>query len=129
MKPQFGDPKHARKYFADKMTFTTGPAELKHWLDEKEPVNVIDVRRAEDYEKGHIPGAVSLPKEKWSTHEGLKKDKVNVVYCYMQQCHLAPEACVEFAENGYSVCELEGGFDVWQRHGLPVQSLAAAGGR
>src|SRR5579872_7396744 len=111
MKPQLYDPKKGYEYFKDKITFTAGPMELKRWIDDKEGINVVDVRFEEDYAKGHIPGAVSLPKEKWGSFAGLKKDKVNVVYCYTQQCHLAPEAAVEFTKAGYPCVELEGGFD------------------
>ncbi len=126
MKPQLSDPRKGYEYFKDKMAYTLGPAELKHWIDDREDINIVDVRREEDYQKGHIPGAVSLPQDRWGGREGLKKDKVNVLYCYTQQCHLAPEAAVEFAKDGYSCMELEGGFDVWSKYHMPVQSLAAA---
>jgi rhodanese-related sulfurtransferase len=114
------DPARAKEYFEDKMTFTTGPVELERELKNDE-VNIIDVRAADDYRKGHIPGAKSLPKDRWTTFEGLDRDKVNVLYCYSQVCHLAATAAVEFAGNGYSVMELEGGFAGWQKHDLPIE--------
>jgi rhodanese-related sulfurtransferase len=43
------------------MAFTTGPVELERMMNEGS-VNVVDVRAAEDYAQGHIPGAVNLPK-------------------------------------------------------------------
>jgi rhodanese-related sulfurtransferase len=33
---------------------------------------------------------------------------------------MAAKACKFFAENGYPVMELEGGFDAWQKHSLPI---------
>jgi rhodanese-related sulfurtransferase len=126
MKPQITDPILAHQYFKAKVSFTTGPAELKHWLDDKEEINIVDVRRVEDYEKAHIPGAVNIPPEKWGSNEGLSKGKVNVLYCYTQQCHLAATAAAEFTKRGYPCLELEGGFDVWQEKGMPVQSLATS---
>lgn len=39
----------ARKYFQDKMGFTTGPVELERWVKQGQPVNIVDVRAAEDY--------------------------------------------------------------------------------
>ena len=39
----------AKKYFQDKMAFTTGPVELERWFKQGEPVNIVDVRAAEDY--------------------------------------------------------------------------------
>src|SRR5690242_4781425 len=115
MKPQVGDTKKAFEFFKDKITFTTGPAELKHWIEDRENINIVDVRRAQDFEQGHIEGAVNLPQEKWNSLEGLKKDKVNVVYCYTQECHLAPSAAFEFTQKGYFCVELEGGFDAWKQ--------------
>jgi 3-mercaptopyruvate sulfurtransferase SseA len=55
----------AKKYFQDKMAFTTGPVELERWFKQGEPVNIVDVRAAEDYAEGHIPGALNLPKGQW----------------------------------------------------------------
>lgn len=115
-------PKKAWKFFESKMEFTTGPVELNEMIKNHENINIVDVRRPGDYEKGHIPDAANLPKEKWCTHVGLSKDKVNVVYCYSQVCHLAADAAREFARNGYPVMELEGGFEGWKNHNLPVES-------
>ena len=114
------DPAAAQKYFEQKLACTTGPIELSHWIEEKAPVTIVDVRRREDYEKGHIPGAINLPKEQWESARGLAKDKTNVVYCYSQTCHLAAAAAVTFAKKGYSVVELEGGFSTWQKAQLEV---------
>ena len=116
-------PKKARKFFDAKMEFTTGPIELNEMIKNHENINIVDVRKPDDYKEGHIPGAVSLSKERWSTHTGLSKDKVNIVYCYSQVCHLAANAAREFAGNGYPVMELEGGFERWNDHNLPVESL------
>lgn len=115
------NPAKAKEYFENKMAFTTGPVELNRWLGERTALNVIDVRAAEDYAKGHIPGAINLPKDKWRSFEGLSKDKTNVIYCYSIVCHLAATAAVEFASKGFPVMELDGGFDEWREHGLPVE--------
>lgn len=114
------DPAKARAYFEAKLAFTTGPVELERELHNDE-INIVDVREAEDYEKGHIPGAKSLPHERWSTLEGLEKDKLNVLYCYSQVCHLAAKAGAEFTSRGYSVMELEGGFAGWKDHDLKIE--------
>ena len=116
------DPKVAINYFRQKLDCTCGAVELKHWVEEKAPVNIIDVRQAEDYAKGHIPGAVNITRDKWSDPTGLSKNKTNVVYCYTQTCHLAAAAALEFAQKGYSVVELEGGFDNWKTACFTVES-------
>jgi rhodanese-related sulfurtransferase len=114
------DTRKAAEYFERKLEFTTGPVELHSMIESGEYVDIIDVRSKEDFYKGHIPGAINLPKERWSTFHGLSRDRTNIVYCYSQQCHLAAKACKYFAENGYPVMELEGGFDAWEKHSLPI---------
>ncbi|MBI3802924.1 MAG: rhodanese-like domain-containing protein [Nitrospirae bacterium] len=114
------DPAKAKEYFAAKMTFTTGPIELERAIRANE-VNVVDVRAADDYAEGHLPGAVNLPKDRWQTLEGLRKDKTNVLYCYSQVCHLAAAAAVEFADKGFPVMEMEGGFRAWKEHELDIE--------
>ena len=110
----------AKEYFEAKMAFTTGPVELERMMKQGQ-VNVVDVRAAEDYTEGHIPGAVNLPKDKWHTLEGLRKDKTNAIYCYSQVCHLAAAAALEFASKGYPVMELEGGFRSWKEHEMDIE--------
>jgi hypothetical protein len=40
-----------------KLAFTTRPAEVEHMIKSGGPIIVVDVREAEDYAKGHAPGA------------------------------------------------------------------------
>jgi rhodanese-related sulfurtransferase len=120
------DPAKARAYFEQKLAFTTGPVEFDRWIKTGEDnLVLVDVREAEDFSKGHIPGAINIPKENWDSPEGLSKDKTNVVYCYSQQCHLAANACVRFAAAGYPVMELEGGFGAWKKHELDIEEESA----
>ena len=114
----------AAAYFAARNAATTGPHELSGVLDRKEPVVVIDVRFPSDFAKGHIPGAINLPKGKWQATAALAKDRVNVLYCYDQTCHLAAEAARELIAQGYPVVEMEGGFAAWEAKSLPVVTAA-----
>jgi rhodanese-related sulfurtransferase len=118
-------PAQAKKYFEAKMAFTTGPVELERMAQEGQPVSIVDVRAAEDYAEGHIPGAVNLPKDQWHDNKILKsrlrKDKINVLYCYSHVCHLAATAAVLFASKGFPVMELEGGWRTWKDGGFDVE--------
>lgn len=114
------DSAKAKEYFEAKMAFTTGPVELERMMKNNE-VNIVDVRTAEDYAQGHIPGAVNLPKDQWPSLKGLRKDKMNVLYCYSQVCHLAATAAVQFADKGYPVMELDGGWRWWKDDGFEVE--------
>ncbi len=117
-------PRKAHKYFKAKMEFTTGPVELDQMIKGGENINIVDVRSRADYEKEHIPGSISLPKGQWQTCSGLSREAVNVVYCYSEDCHLAASAALEFTEQGYPVMELEGGFEGWKEHNLPVEVIS-----
>ena len=82
---------------------------------------VVDARGLKDYVKGHIPGAINKYRQLDESFTGLSKDRNNIIYCYSEECHLAASAAREFAEHGYPVIELEGGFESWKMHNLPVE--------
>ena len=110
------------EFFRDKMAFTTGPVELNRAIQQNADIAVVDVRAEEDYNEGHIPGAINLPQEKWDSYEGLERDKLNVLYCYSHVCHLAANAAVQFAEHGFSVMEMDGGFAAWKDNELKIET-------
>ena len=114
-------PTEALDYFENKMHFTTGPMELDDARKNSDMV-IIDVRAKEDFDKGHIPGAMNLPESDWDKFTGLSKEKLNVLYCYSHVCHLAARAAVEFSAAGYSIMELDGGFDAWKDHELEIET-------
>ena len=120
------DPAKAKEFFLDKITFTTGPVELNRAIEQKADIVVVDVRAEEDYQEGHIPGAINLPQEKWESYEGLSRDKLNVLYCYSHVCHLAATAAVQFAGQSFSVMEMDGGFEAWKDNDLKVETRPPA---
>lgn len=115
------DPAQAREFFEKKMSFTTGPVELNEQIESHADLVIVDVRAREDFEDGHIPGAISLPREKWNAPEGLSKEKPNVLYCYSPVCHLGAAAAVQLAAMGYPVIEMDGGFQAWEENDLEVE--------
>lgn len=119
---QSSQAQNAREFFAQRVNFITGPFELDGLIKRREPITIIDVRLPSDYHAGHIPGAINLPNGKWHTLAGVTRDRTNVIYCYNQTCKLASSAAVEFASHGMPVMEMEGGFDTWQKYGLPVEA-------
>jgi rhodanese-related sulfurtransferase len=106
---------------ADAWALLASPVAVNQALAEKRDIVVVDVRAAEDFAKGHLPGAVSLPREKWNEATGLSKEKVNVVYCYSGTCPLGGEACAQLVGQGYPVVEMDGGFDVWDSSAFEVE--------
>ncbi|HWD20094.1 MAG TPA: rhodanese-like domain-containing protein [Verrucomicrobiae bacterium] len=120
------DPAKAHEFFTEKIEFTTDPFSVSQSLKKKVDINVVDVRAAEDYAKGHVPGAINLPSDQWKSPAGLRKDAANVLYCYNQQCHLAALAAAEFSAQGFPVMEMDGGFEAWKQHDLEVETGANA---
>ncbi len=119
-KAKLPNPKGAIKYFETKLKYVAGPTDVETWL-EQGSANVLDLRDPKTFGKGHVPGAINFPRDKWSQHsQYLSKRKVNVLYCYDYTCHLAPKACIHFAKMGYPVMEMEGGFTGWSDKGLKV---------
>jgi rhodanese-related sulfurtransferase len=112
----------AKRHFAAKLAYTTGPHELAHMIETKQDIVVVDVRLPSDYRVGHIPGAINLPKGMWNRPNGLRKDTVNILYCYSQTCHLAAEAATQLIAQGYPAMEMEGGFPAWQAQGSHVET-------
>ena len=114
------DIEQAQRYFRQKTDFTTGPHELLGMIEAKADIAIVDVRYPADFRKSHIPGAVNLPKGKWHDTAALAKDRLHVLYCYNQQCHLAAEAALELLARGVRVVEMEGGFATWEANSYPI---------
>lgn len=117
------------EYFANELNFKTNPYGIKKALDTKaKNITIVDVRSANDFARGHIPGAINVPFEKYSSFEGsetefpgLRKDGFNYVYCYEHLCNLSQKAAKKFASLGYPVKEIVGGFEAWKDHNYPIE--------
>jgi rhodanese-related sulfurtransferase len=116
------DIEKAKDFFAAKVAFTTGLHEVQGMVERGDDVVIVDVRLPSDYRKAHVPGAVNLPNGRWHTATGLSRDKLNILYCYSQTCHLAAEAAVELTSRGYPVLEMEGGFEGWKASGYAIEN-------
>jgi len=85
-------------------------------------VVVLDVRPAEEYLAGHIPGARSLPLEHLEARlDELDPDLEVIAYCRGPLCLLAPEAVTLLRERGRRARCLEDGLPEWRQAGLPVE--------
>ncbi len=92
-------------------------------------VVVLDVRPAEEYSAGHIPGARSLPLEHLEARlDELDPDLEVVAYCRGPLCLLAPEAVALLRSRGRTARCLEDGLPEWRQAGLPVEEGFTRGG-
>ena len=111
---------------------------LRTWLahrDEMEPVpaaellerakkglvTVLDVRPAEEYAAGHLPGAINVPIGKLESYlSKLPKRKEVVAYCRGPYCLMSFEAVATLRKRGWKARRLQDGFPEWRAAGLPV---------
>jgi len=84
-------------------------------------VIVLDVRPAEEFLAGHIPGAVSIPLEELEQKlSGLPKDQEIVAYCRGPYCVLAIRAVEILREKGFHAFRMEEGVQDWRARGFSV---------
>jgi rhodanese-related sulfurtransferase/DNA-binding transcriptional ArsR family regulator len=85
-------------------------------------VTVIDVRPAEEYAAGHIPGAANIPLSELEKHlDQFDPEQEIVAYCRGPHCILAFNAVARLREKGYMARRLQDGFPEWKSAGLPVK--------
>lgn len=84
-------------------------------------VVVLDVRPAEEYAAGHIPGARSVPIDQLPARVGeLPEGTDIVVYCRGEYCSLAQDAVRLLGERGRTAIRLSDGMLEWRLADLPV---------
>lgn len=96
------------------------PEDFKKQIDDKD-FFIVDLRRPEDFKKGHIPGAVNIFWLDILEEENLKKlpkDKKIVLYCYVG--HTSSQALVILKLLGYDVIALKFGLGISPTKGIPV---------
>jgi rhodanese-related sulfurtransferase/DNA-binding HxlR family transcriptional regulator len=78
-------------------------------------VVLVDVRPAEEFDAGHIQGAVSIPLDELDERLAeLPADSEIVAYCRGAFCAYAHEAVRRLRAEGRSAQRLEGGWPEWQ---------------
>lgn len=89
-------------------------------------VVVLDVRPAEEYRAGHIPGALSVPIDELADRVGeLPEETEIVVYCRGEYCVLAYDAVRLLTAHGRRAIRLNDGMLEWRLSDLPVEPVAA----
>ncbi|WP_369817489.1 ArsR/SmtB family transcription factor [Nocardia sp. 852002-51244_SCH5132740] len=89
-------------------------------------ITLIDVRPHEEYEAGHIPGAINIPVSELADRLAeIPTGRDIVAYCRGQFCVMAPDA-VRIAHNaGHDIKRLDEGMLEWTLAGLPVTTQLA----
>jgi len=83
----------------------------------------VDVRPEEDWQEGHVPGAIHLPdgdpeKATKPAEEGAR------LLVIADDGKLAAKAASSLAEKGYDAAAVDGGMGDWLSEGYPIQPTA-----
>jgi rhodanese-related sulfurtransferase/DNA-binding transcriptional ArsR family regulator len=96
--------------------------ELRRLLREDD-VTILDVRPAEEFEAGHIPGAQSVPVAELKRRlREIPKDQEVIAYCRGRYCVFSLEAVTLLRKHGYRARRADEGLPDWRAAGLPVES-------
>lgn len=86
-------------------------------------VTVIDVRTAEEYASGHLPGALSVPVAELEARlTELPVDRRIVAYCRGPWCVFALDAVRTLQSRGLDAVRLEAGVSEWRARGWAVEA-------
>ena len=88
--------------------------EAKEMMKKDDGHIIIDVRRQDEYDEGHIPGAVLIPNESITDkqpEELPELDQIILVYC--RSGRRSKEASQKLADIGYTHVYEFGGINTW----------------
>lgn len=86
------------------------------------PVAVVDVREADEYRQGHLPGAVNIPRG--VAEMGIPQvipDRTARIICYCAGGNRSALVADNLRQMGWENIEsMVGGFQAWARSGNPI---------
>jgi rhodanese-related sulfurtransferase/predicted transcriptional regulator len=107
-----------------KVKDTLEPVEAEDLLERIKDglVIVLDVRPADEYAAGHVPGSVNVPmKELEKQIKKLDNKKEIIAYCRGPYCVLSYDTVALLRNKGFKARRLKDGMPEWKRAGLPVE--------
>jgi rhodanese-related sulfurtransferase/DNA-binding transcriptional ArsR family regulator len=85
-------------------------------------VTVLDVRPADEFALGHVPGALNIPLSQLEKRLAeFDSDREIVAYCRGPYCVLSYEAVAMLRGHGFTARRLEDGLPEWRAAGLPIE--------
>jgi rhodanese-related sulfurtransferase/DNA-binding transcriptional ArsR family regulator len=110
-----------RLYLARKDALEPVPAAEVLERARKGLVTILDVRPAEEFQAGHLPGAVNIPiRDLEKRLKQLPKGKEVIAYCRGPYCLMSFDAVELLRRKGRRARRLEAGLPEWRVAGLPV---------
>jgi rhodanese-related sulfurtransferase len=90
-------------------------------LRERPDVVILDVREQDEWDAGHIPGAVFMPMGQVPDRlSEIPKDKTVIVQC--RSGNRSDQVTTFLEQQGFTnILNMAGGINAWQSAGLPVE--------
>lgn len=89
----------------------------------KDLVTILDVRPSDEFELGHLPGAINVPiAELKGRLSSFVAGRDIVAYCRGPWCVMSFEAVAALRSKGFNARRLEDGLPEWKAAGLPVEA-------
>ena len=89
-------------------------AKAENELANDPSIRLIDVRTAEEYRQGHIPGSVNIPLNEISDIIRLIPDRDARLFVYCLSGARSQQACARLAQLGYTDVSNIGGITQWR---------------
>lgn len=122
-RPAAASSEQALKHFESLLQYETDCWDVHHaTTNDRKDFVLLDVRGTELYEKGHVPGATSLPHPQIN-EESMRTypvDTLFVVYCAGPHCNGADKAAIKLAKLNRPVKKMIGGVTGWIDEGFDL---------
>lgn len=88
----------------------------------------VDARLKDDFIKGHVAGAISLPLETFdesfpAVADSLSSGLLIVIYCDGKDCNSSTELAKKLRDMGFSEAKaFVGGWNAWKKAGYPIRT-------
>jgi len=107
--------------FPDEPMEEVDPDDLAEYFG-RDDVLIFDLRPMEEYEAGHVPGAVSANPDTLRLLGDAEGEMLCIVYCRGKFCLFPTVAEGILRPKGYAVKRLAGGFPAWRVSGKKVET-------
>lgn len=110
-------------HFAAKLACETDASDVPRAQHEGRRFVLIDSRGDSAWGQGHVTGAVHMPTAQIAARAiaEIPSGMPIVTHCRGPGCNGATRAALEFANLGFKVRGMIGGFESWTREGFPLE--------
>lgn len=114
----------ALEYFRTRLAVETDPSDVYAAQKAGERFVLVDVRGDDAWLQGRVTGALHMPYRVIADRapREIPLDMPVVVYCWSPGCNAGQKGALAFAQLGYEVREMIGGYEYWVREGQPFEN-------